>query len=95
MTDDLVILSGARTAMAEYVGTPGYGKLAGFSALELGGFVADAFGAAEIHRESFVVRVLQGGEHSAHHIAAVDWLLQGRAPGGLLMALASMPPMVK
>ncbi len=40
--DDLVILSGARTAMAEYVGTPGYGKLAGFSALELGGIAAKA-----------------------------------------------------
>jgi len=31
--NDLVILSGARTAMAEYVGTPGYGKLADRSAL--------------------------------------------------------------
>ena len=40
--DDLVILSGARTAMAEYVGTPGYGKLAGHSALELGGIAATA-----------------------------------------------------
>ena len=38
--DDLVILSGARTAMAEYVGTPGYGKLARHSALELGGIAA-------------------------------------------------------
>jgi acetyl-CoA acetyltransferase family protein len=36
--DDLVILDGARTAMAEYAGTPGYGKLAGYSALDLGGF---------------------------------------------------------
>ena len=33
---DLVILGGARTPMAEYSGTPGFGKLAGFSALELG-----------------------------------------------------------
>jgi acetyl-CoA acetyltransferase family protein len=33
---DLVILSGARTPMAEYVGTPGYGKLGNHSALELG-----------------------------------------------------------
>ena len=40
--DDLVILDGARTAMAEYVGTPGYGKLAGHSALELGGIAAGA-----------------------------------------------------
>ncbi len=39
---DLVILSGARTAMAEYVGTPGYGKLAGHSALELGAIAASA-----------------------------------------------------
>src|SRR4029453_5160453 len=33
---DLVILGGARTPMAEYSGTPGFGKLSGFSALELG-----------------------------------------------------------
>jgi acetyl-CoA acetyltransferase family protein len=33
---DLVLLGGARTPMAEYSGTPGFGKLAGFSALELG-----------------------------------------------------------
>jgi acetyl-CoA acetyltransferase family protein len=39
---DLVILSGARTAMAEYVGTPGYGKLAGHSALELGSIATKA-----------------------------------------------------
>jgi acetyl-CoA acyltransferase 2 len=34
--NEFVILSGARTAMAEYVGTPGFGKLADRSALELG-----------------------------------------------------------
>jgi acetyl-CoA acetyltransferase family protein len=39
---DLVILSGARTAMAEYNGTPGYGKLAGHSALELGAIATQA-----------------------------------------------------
>ncbi|MHC5209425.1 MAG: thiolase family protein [Planctomycetota bacterium] len=39
---DLVILSGARTAMAEYVGTPGYGKLAGHTALDLGAHTAAA-----------------------------------------------------
>jgi len=33
---DVVILGGARTAMAEYVGTPGYGKLKNHSAVELG-----------------------------------------------------------
>ncbi|RKY21267.1 MAG: acetyl-CoA C-acyltransferase [Planctomycetota bacterium] len=33
---DLVLLGGARTPMAEYSGTPGYGKLAGFTALDLG-----------------------------------------------------------
>ncbi len=33
---DLVILGGARTAMAEYSGTPGFGKLKDVSALELG-----------------------------------------------------------
>jgi acetyl-CoA acetyltransferase family protein len=36
MTQDLVLLGGARTPMAEYSGTPGYGKLAGFTALDLG-----------------------------------------------------------
>jgi acetyl-CoA acetyltransferase family protein len=33
---DIVILGGARTAMAEYSGTPGYGKLKELSALDLG-----------------------------------------------------------
>src|SRR5262249_24178265 len=40
--NDLVILSGARTAMAEYVGTPGFGKLADRSALELGAIATTA-----------------------------------------------------
>ena len=40
--NDLVILSGARTAMAEYVGTPGFGKLADKSALELGAIAGRA-----------------------------------------------------
>ena len=39
---DLVLLGGARTPMAEYVGTPGYGKLAGFSALDLGALATTA-----------------------------------------------------
>ncbi len=39
---ELVILGGARTAMAEYAGTPGYGKLAGHSALELGAIAGRA-----------------------------------------------------
>jgi acetyl-CoA acetyltransferase family protein len=39
---ELVILGGARTAMAEYVGTPGYGKLANHSALELGAIASKA-----------------------------------------------------
>jgi len=36
MAHEIVILGGARTAMAEYVGTPGYGKLKDVSAMELG-----------------------------------------------------------
>jgi acetyl-CoA acyltransferase 2 len=36
MADDIVILGGARTAMAEYVGTPGFGKFKDVSAMELG-----------------------------------------------------------
>ena len=33
---ELVILGGARTAMAEYCGTPGFGSCPDLSALELG-----------------------------------------------------------
>ncbi len=36
MSTELVILGGARTPMAEYVGTPGYGKLSKHTALDLG-----------------------------------------------------------
>jgi acetyl-CoA acetyltransferase family protein len=36
MADEIVILGGARTAMAEYVGTPGFGKFKDVSAMELG-----------------------------------------------------------
>ena len=39
---DLVIVSGARTPMAEYSGTPGYGLLARTSALDLGAHAARA-----------------------------------------------------
>ena len=39
---DLVIVGGARTAMAEYVGTPGYGLFKNTSALELGAHAAKA-----------------------------------------------------
>ena len=39
---DLVLLGGARTAMAEYVGTPGYGKLAGHSAIDLAAIATKA-----------------------------------------------------
>ena len=36
MSEEIVILGGARTAMAEYVGTPGFGKFKDVSAMELG-----------------------------------------------------------
>ena len=36
MQSDLVIVGGARTAMAEYSGTPGFGKFKDVSALDLG-----------------------------------------------------------
>ena len=36
MTQDLVIIAGARTPMAEYAGTPGAGKLKDFTACQLG-----------------------------------------------------------
>ncbi len=38
----IVIVNGARTAMAEYVGTPGYGKLAHLNAMDLGGIAGQA-----------------------------------------------------
>jgi acetyl-CoA acetyltransferase family protein len=38
----IVIVNGARTAMAEYIGTPGYGKLAHFNAMDLGGIAGKA-----------------------------------------------------
>ncbi|PCH79661.1 MAG: acetyl-CoA C-acyltransferase [Planctomycetota bacterium] len=40
MQKDLVIVGGARTAMAEYVGSPGYGLFKNTSALELGAVAA-------------------------------------------------------
>src|SRR5215510_8366800 len=42
MTTDLVILGGARTPMAEYSGTPGYGLLKDLSAIELGAIATKA-----------------------------------------------------
>ncbi|MHC5019262.1 MAG: acetyl-CoA C-acyltransferase [Planctomycetota bacterium] len=38
----IVIVNGARTAMAEYIGTPGYGKLAHLNAMDLGGIAGKA-----------------------------------------------------
>jgi acetyl-CoA acyltransferase 2 len=42
MTHDIVLVGAARTPMCEYVGTPGYGKLAKLSAIELGAHAAKA-----------------------------------------------------
>ena len=42
MQTDLVILGGARTPMAEYSGTPGYGLLKDLSAIELGALATKA-----------------------------------------------------
>jgi len=42
MQDEIVIVGGARTAMAEYSGTPGYGLLASLSAIELGAIASTA-----------------------------------------------------
>lgn len=42
MTQDIVLVGAARTPMCEYVGTPGYGKLAKLSAIELGAHAAKA-----------------------------------------------------
>ncbi|MEE9392842.1 MAG: acetyl-CoA C-acetyltransferase [Planctomycetota bacterium] len=40
--NDVVIVGGKRTPMAEYCGTPGFGKLKDFSANDLGGFAIEA-----------------------------------------------------
>ncbi|MBI4613472.1 MAG: acetyl-CoA C-acyltransferase [Planctomycetes bacterium] len=40
--EEIVVVGGARTAMAEYVGTPGHGAFADVSAIELGGVAARA-----------------------------------------------------
>ena len=42
MNQDIVIVGGARTAMAEYSGTPGFGKFKGVSAIDLGAHAAKA-----------------------------------------------------
>ncbi|MFN3240798.1 MAG: acetyl-CoA C-acetyltransferase [Planctomycetota bacterium] len=42
MQSDLVIVGGARTAMAEYSGTPGFGKFKDVSAIDLGAHAAKA-----------------------------------------------------
>ncbi len=42
MTQDIVLVGGARTPMSEYVGTPGYGRLKDLSAIELGAHAARA-----------------------------------------------------
>ena len=42
MTQDIVIVGGARTPMAEYIGTPGFGKFKNLSAIELGAHAAVA-----------------------------------------------------
>ena len=42
MTQDIVLVGAARTPMCEYVGTPGYGKLSRFSAIDLGAHAAKA-----------------------------------------------------
>ncbi len=42
MTQEFVILGGARTAMAEYLGTPGFGLFADVSAIELGAIATKA-----------------------------------------------------
>ena len=42
MTQDVVIVGGARTPMCEYVGTPGFGKFKDLSALELGAHATKA-----------------------------------------------------
>ena len=42
MSNEVVIVGGARTPMAEYSGTPGFGKLKGVSAIDLAAHASKA-----------------------------------------------------
>ncbi|MGB0332570.1 MAG: acetyl-CoA C-acetyltransferase, partial [Planctomycetota bacterium] len=42
MSNEVVIVGGARTPMAEYSGTPGFGKLKGISAIDLAAHASKA-----------------------------------------------------
>jgi acetyl-CoA acyltransferase 2 len=53
MNKDVVIVGGARTPMCEYSGTPGFGKLKDFSAIELGAHASRAaLGRSKVDPES-------------------------------------------
>ena len=77
MKPDLVILGGARTPMAEYSGTPGFGKLKDLSAIELGAISTKAAlertGVAPEHVDQvFVGNALQTSNdaiYGARHVA--------------------------
>ena len=64
MRTDLVIVGGARTAMAEYSGTPGFGKFKDITAIDLAAHAAKAAlqrsgVAPEMVDETFVGNVTQ------------------------------------
>jgi acetyl-CoA acyltransferase 2 len=77
MRPDLVILGGARTAMAEYSGTPGFGKFKDITAIDLAAHAAKAAlqrsgVSAEMVDETFVGNAAQSSSdaiYGARHVA--------------------------
>jgi acetyl-CoA acetyltransferase family protein len=77
MQSDLVIVGGARTAMAEYSGTPGFGKFKDVSAIDLAAHAAKAAlertgCKAEMVDETFVGNAAQSSSdaiYGARHVA--------------------------
>ena len=77
MQADLVIVGGARTAMAEYSGTPGFGKFKSVSAIDLGAHAAKAAleragVKPELVDETFVGNAAQSSSdaiYGARHVA--------------------------
>lgn len=75
--EEVVILEGARTPMAEYIGTPGFGKLAPLSALDLGSLATkEALKRAKVSPEEIdhvvmgnVMQTSADAIYGARHIA--------------------------
>ena len=78
MRPDLVILGGARTAMAEYSGTPGFGKFKDITAIDLAAHAAKAAlqragVSAEMFDETFIGNAAQSSKESRHSVRYWRW----------------------